>query len=123
MLHRNNSELNFDVYRKATNKNNLVNFYSNHSDKIKSGIMMGFYLRALRICGHQYLPKEETHIENTFKNLQYPYHFIHNTKRKAYKIHDHNKNDIIHNNKLNKNRYIILGTNSINPVSKIRYPI
>lgn len=89
--HRNNSRLSFDVYRKSTNKNDLVHFYSIHSYQIKSGIIIDFYLRTLRICSCQYLPKGETDIENTFKNCQYPYHFIHNAKGKIQKINNYNQ--------------------------------
>lgn len=39
-------------------KNDLVIFYSHHSNKIKCGITMVFYLRALEICSIQYLHKK-----------------------------------------------------------------
>ena len=40
----------FKVHGKPTNKEDYIHFYSAHSDRIKSGIVIGFLLRALRIC-------------------------------------------------------------------------
>ena len=52
--------------------------------------MIGFYLRALRICSSKYL-NEFNHIENSFLNLQYPKSFMHFAKSKALKIHNKNQ--------------------------------
>lgn len=65
----------------------MLPIFSNHSNKIKARIIIGFYLRAFRICSPQLLPEEENYIENTFKTLQYPNYFLYNVQRKAYKIH------------------------------------
>lgn len=47
------------LFHKSINKNDLINFYSHHDNKIKSGITMGFCLRALRMCIPQYLHDKE----------------------------------------------------------------
>ena len=59
LLHRNHSELKFSVHCKSMNKNDWMDFYSHHIKKIKSGILIGFYLRARRICSPEYIREEE----------------------------------------------------------------
>ena len=50
--------LTFNVYHKPTNKSNYIHFYSHHNSKIKTGLIIGFYLRALWICCPQCLDEE-----------------------------------------------------------------
>ena len=97
----------------TNNKNDYIHFYSNHNDKTKSSILIGFFLRALRICSTHYLNEEIKHIKNSFSKLQYP------DKSKAINIHKHTsqykKNNNI-NNKANFNinlinRHVILSQN------------
>ena len=38
-----NNKLEFKVYKKINYKNNFIYFYSNQSDKTKSGILIGFF--------------------------------------------------------------------------------
>lgn len=47
----------FSVYWKPTNKNDLIHFYSSHSSRTKTGVVLGFYLRALRICSEEFIKK------------------------------------------------------------------
>ena len=47
--------LKFSIYRKPINKEDFPHFYSAHNKKTKSGIITGFFLRALRICSQEYL--------------------------------------------------------------------
>ena len=112
-LHRTENKLKFSVFRKITNKDDHIHFYSHHTPKIKSGLIIGFYLRALRICSPEHLTDEERYIEQSFSALQYPRYFILNAKKKAHKIHNtktaHNNNKV---NKTNNIRRIILPTNS-----------
>ena len=91
LLIRNINKLEFKVYRKTTSKNDHIHFYSHHNNNTKRGIIIGFYLRALRICSSKYLNDEFNHIENSFLNLQYPKSFIHYAKSKALKIHKKNQ--------------------------------
>ena len=66
-------------------------FYSHYNNNTKRGIVIGFYLKALRICTTKHLNDEFIHIENSFLNLLYPKSFIHFTKSKALKIHNKNQ--------------------------------
>lgn len=94
-IHLVNNSLKLGVHRKSTKKNNLINFYSHHKNKIKSGIVIGFYLRALRICSPHYL-HEEKYIENTFNLLQYPNYFIFDGKQRPIK-HSKTKRPLLKN--------------------------
>ncbi|MEL6868134.1 MAG: hypothetical protein AAFP19_27170, partial [Bacteroidota bacterium] len=67
-------------------KNDLIHFYSNHAATIKRGMVIGFYLRAFRICTEKYLQNELTFIKNTFANLMYPNSFLIDAKKRAFKI-------------------------------------
>ena len=69
-------------------------FYSNHSDKTKSGILIGIYLRALRICSVKFINKEFEHTRNSFSKLLYPESLIHRAKSKSIHIHKHTSNNI-----------------------------
>ena len=62
----------FKVHRKPTNKEDYVHFYSGHSERVKSGIVIGFFLRAMRICDDEYIEDEIKHIYEAFTKLKYP---------------------------------------------------
>ena len=80
----------FKVYRKPSNKEDYVHFYSAHSDRVKCGIVIGFFLRALRICDTEYLNDEICHIYETFGKLKYPRGFLIKQKEKAERIKKRN---------------------------------
>ena len=72
LLVKENNNLKFNVFRKATNKNVFVHFYSNTDKRAKLGINIGFYLRALRICSAEFLEYEFDIIFHNFLELKYP---------------------------------------------------
>ena len=37
----------FKVYRKPTNKDDFIHFFSAHDRRTKSGVVIGFFLRAI----------------------------------------------------------------------------
>ncbi|XP_069971649.1 uncharacterized protein [Penaeus vannamei] len=49
LIHRGDDSLRFSLHRKPTNKDDYIHYYSSHSNKAKSGVVTGFFLRALRI--------------------------------------------------------------------------
>nr|XP_053634276.1 uncharacterized protein LOC128689811 [Cherax quadricarinatus] len=100
-------ELRFKVYRKPTNQNDLLHFYSHHDTKTKRGVIIGFFLRALRICSNEFLEEECTIIEQVFFKLHYPRHFIRDCRRRALNIFNTPREDTA------EKRYIVLPTNSI----------
>ena len=85
-LVRKDDQIKFKVYRKPTNREDLVHFFSGHSSKVKSGIVLGFFLRGLRICSDEYLTDELQHIISSFMKLKYPKGFLLNLKKKAEAI-------------------------------------
>lgn len=54
--------------------------------RTKSGVIIGFFLRAYRICSDEYLDQELEHIKNSFLRLKYPEAMIVQCRRKAKKI-------------------------------------
>ena len=68
------NSLSFKVYRKPTNKNDYIYFYSHQNNKTKTGLIIGFYLRTLRIWSLQYLNEEFEFMEHSLKSLKYPTH-------------------------------------------------
>lgn len=44
------TNIKFKVYKKKTNKDNLMHYYSGHDKKTKSGVVLDFFLCAYRIC-------------------------------------------------------------------------
>ena len=66
----------YSVYRKATNTESYIHFFSFHSQQVKSLVLCNMFTRAFRICDPQNLDKEIQHIREAFKNLAYPENFI-----------------------------------------------
>ena len=83
---RGQDELKFKVYRKDTNKEDYLHFYSAHSSRVKSGVIIGFYLRAYRVCSEEYLNEELEHIQKIFTELRYPKVMLTRCRQKAKKI-------------------------------------
>ena len=75
-----------------------IHFYLYHNTKIKKGIIIGFYFRALRICTPNFLNDEFDYIENSFMQLQYPKSFIQYVKIKVLTIYKHKYSPEVQNN-------------------------
>ena len=76
----------FKVYRKSTNAENYIHFFSFHSQQIKSNIIINFVIRAYRICDPEFLDQELDHIRHIFHKLCYPHHFINKAFSRARKV-------------------------------------
>ena len=76
----------YKVYRKVTNKEDYIHYFSAHSKRIKSGVVIGFFLRAMRIRSEEYLEDECEHIRQSFLNLKYPRAFIVDCYNKAKRV-------------------------------------
>ena len=66
----------FSVYRKQTNKEGYIHYFSNHSVSIKRNVLSNMFFRAFRICDPINIDPEIDHIRNSFSRLGYPHHFI-----------------------------------------------
>ena len=80
------NDVKYKVHRKKTNQEDYIHFLSAHSDRIKSGVVIGFFLRAIRICSEEYLDEEVKHIFEIFMKLMYPKAFLIRCLQKAKKI-------------------------------------
>ena len=83
---RGDSGVKFRVYRKPTNKEDYIHFFSSHSMRTKSGIVIGFFLRAFRICSEEYIEDEVSHIFSIFRDLKYPKALLIKCRNKARQI-------------------------------------
>jgi hypothetical protein len=86
LIHRGDEDLRFSVYRKPTNKDDYIHYYSAHSNKTKSGVVIGFFLRALRICSPEFLESEVTYVIDSFMKHKYPKGLLLNLRKKAENI-------------------------------------
>ena len=91
LIHRSHQGARFSVYRKPTNKDDFVHYFSAHSQRIKTGTVIGFYLRAYRICSEEFLEDELKFVTNSFKQLAYPDSLLRSLCVKAKKIMDRAK--------------------------------
>ena len=78
----------FAVYRKPTCKDDYIHYLSAHSEKVKSGVVIGLFLRALRICSPEYLEDEFNHVIEAFKRLHYPLGMLLRLRRTAITIRE-----------------------------------
>ena len=76
MIQKNLHNFTFDVYRKPTNKNILLHYFSLHDTGLKKAVLHGTFLRALRVCSPANLSGEIDRIFQIFSKLGYPKHFI-----------------------------------------------
>ena len=66
LIRKRGDRVRFSVYRKPTNKDDFIHYLSAHSERTKSGVVIGFFLRAIRICSREYLEEEFDCIEKSF---------------------------------------------------------
>ena len=85
--------LSFKVYRKLTTKNDYIHFYFHLNKKIRTGLIIGFYQRALKTCRPQYLNEEVKYIEHSLKILKCPKIFILNVRKKLLRSNKPKKNN------------------------------
>ena len=86
LVHRTGNSLKFSVYRKPTNKDDFIHYYSAHTDNVKTHCILGFMLRAHRICDAEFLEEEFEYIKRSFRNLCYPESLIQRMRNKANDI-------------------------------------
>lgn len=86
IIRRSSHDLKYSVYRKPTNKDDFVHYFSAHGHKTKTGIVIGFYLRAYRICSPEFLDDELKYVTNAFSALRFPKALLIILQEKARKI-------------------------------------
>ena len=94
---QNNHRFNFKVYRKPTNSNSYIHYFSHHSNQIKLGTITNIFLRAYAICCPEFLQDEILFIKNVFNSLAYPSHLIHrahmNARKSFYRVNNNNNSN------------------------------
>ena len=90
MINRERATLTFSVYRKPTNKDDMIHFYSGHSMKTKTGVALGFFLRAYRICSPKFIGEELGRIIEDFRRVKFPLGVLIRLKHKAKRIYSRN---------------------------------
>ena len=83
---RNNHRPSFKIYRKPTHSNIYIHAYASHSENIKLGTIVSLFLRAYRICDHQFIGQEINFIVDSFYQLGYIRQFIKKAHFKARNI-------------------------------------
>ena len=83
LIHRRPEGPRFSVYRKPTNKDDFIHYFSGHSHRTKTGTVIGFFLRAYRICSEEFLEDELQYVINAFKKLAYPEGLLQVLREKA----------------------------------------
>ena len=84
-IHRSDRSLKFSIFRKPSNINSYVHYYSAHPSEVKQSVFSSMYLRALRICSEEFLDTEFHNINQIAANHQYPTSVIEKAKRNAQK--------------------------------------
>ena len=102
----------FSVYRKPTNKDDFIHYLSAHNDRVKSGVVIGFFLRAYRICSEDSIDDEIRYIINSFKMLKYPEGLILKLKHKAQDIIKKKENAGNTGSKSDVKRYVCVPNSS-----------
>ena len=78
-IHRSPQGISFGIYRKPTSTDMYTHFFSAHPMATKKGVLIGLFLRALRLCSNEHLATEIDHIFKAFTRLHYPKYIIHQT--------------------------------------------
>ena len=73
------------VYRKPTHSDSYIHAFSNHSNKVKQGVIFSIFLRAYKICDNEFIDNRITHIKRVFSKHGYRANFINRAHSKAKK--------------------------------------
>lgn len=85
LIHRNDRNLSFSIYRKPTNILSYIHKFSYHLDRTKLSVFSSMFLRALRICTDQFLNTELNFIRDLARKHQYCDKFIQRAEKQALK--------------------------------------
>ena len=86
-IFRDGQEVQYKVYRKPSSKEDYIHYYSGHNKRYKTGIVIGFFLRAFRVCSPEFLEDEIIHIVDRFQQLRDPKGLLNSLQKKAFKLH------------------------------------
>lgn len=101
-------------------KSNFINYYS-QPGRIKSGVIIEFYWRALAFYNPKYLYEEEIYVENILKTFNIfitLYAMLEENLKKIYKIKNNEKKSYNDNNISNSSSTINIKNNKYNNNNK-----
>ena len=78
-----NGFLSFNIFKKPTHINSYIHSFSSHSSSTKRGVIIGMFLRCLRICSPQFLDPEILKTKEIFINLGYSLTFLNSCLKSA----------------------------------------
>ena len=76
LIQRSPSGFSFSIYRKPTATDLYTHYYSAHPLSTKKGVLIGLFLRGLKLCSPESLPNEIQHIQSAFQRLRYPAYIV-----------------------------------------------
>ena len=74
LIYRVDKHFKFIIYRKPTNNDSYIHYYSSHPLNVKKSVFSSMFLRALRICSPQFLQEEIEKIYEIANKQKYPRH-------------------------------------------------
>ena len=80
-VNRKRKKIEFNVHYKATNTNITIKQKSNHTDRVKRGIIKGYSDRARALCDPEYQEEELCNIKEVFKENGYTENEIENAMK------------------------------------------
>ena len=92
LIHRNNNELAFSIYRKPTSNNRYLSFTSNHPIQVKRGVVISLVDRVLKLASPEYISNELIFIKDILVGNGYPENMISQIIEKRKKKVDGTKN-------------------------------
>ena len=72
LVHRRSTGPQFSIYRKPTHALTYIHYLSQHPPSQKQGVMIGLFLRAIRLSSPAFLEQEFQTLSQTFSRLCYP---------------------------------------------------
>lgn len=87
VVHRTRKCAKLSVYRKPTaNKDDFIHYFSRHSARTKSGVVTGFYSRAMRISSPEFFQEEIAYITGAHRMIKYSLRLLYRLHRKAREV-------------------------------------
>ena len=81
LLLKNENSLDFKIYRKPTNNNRFLSFFSGHARQVKIGLIISLTDRIFRICSSKFNEKELLLLKEILNSNHYPGWLIDNEKK------------------------------------------
>ena len=95
LLLKNENSLDFKIYRKPTNNNRFLSFFSGHARQVKIGLIISLTDRIFRICSPNFIEEELLLLKEILISNHYPGWLIDQTFSKRRKTFVEFSDDIL----------------------------